>query len=146
MPRPFRILCLKEKLMSLWYEMKTRWDKTLVSQPQLDRNHVLFTIKAEGTGIPSAISLRALQNLSGHAHRASAERSPGRIFPKITQPLRRLPARKPSVAKVLHQSLPPELANNEVAPKGPRLPPRFDKSIPAGSTLTSTHVTAYPAP
>jgi hypothetical protein len=53
--------------------MKTRWDKTLVSQPQWDGNRLIFTIKTEGKRIPCAISRSALHKVSGHTHLATRD-------------------------------------------------------------------------
>src|SRR5690242_3837140 len=53
--------------------MKTRWDKTLASQPQWDGNRLTFTINTEGKRIPCAISRSALQNLSGHTYLTTSD-------------------------------------------------------------------------
>ena len=54
--------------MKLWHDMKSLWEKTLVSQPRWDGNRVRFAIEAEGKRIQCAISRSALQHLSGHPH------------------------------------------------------------------------------
>ena len=59
--------------MNLWHEMKSRWDKTLASQPRWDGNRLAFTINTEGKRIPCAISRSALQNLSRHTHLATSD-------------------------------------------------------------------------
>ena len=59
--------------MNLWHEMKSRWDKTLASQPRWDGNRLAFTINTEGNRIPCAISRPALQNLSRHTHLATSD-------------------------------------------------------------------------
>jgi len=59
--------------MNLWQDMKTRWDKTLTSQPRWDGNRLTFTINTEGKRIPCAISRSALQSLSGHTHVATRD-------------------------------------------------------------------------
>jgi hypothetical protein len=56
-----------------WHDMKTRWDKTLASQPQWDGNRLTFTINTEGKRIPCAISRSALRNLSGHTHLTTSD-------------------------------------------------------------------------
>lgn len=58
--------------MSLWHDMKTRWNSAVVSQPRSDGSRVLFSIKADGRRIPCAISRSALANLSGHTHLATS--------------------------------------------------------------------------
>jgi len=62
-----------ETNVNLWHEMKSRWDKTLASQPRWDRNRLAFTINTEGKRIPCAISRSALQNLSRHTHLATSD-------------------------------------------------------------------------
>jgi Protein of unknown function (DUF1488) len=59
--------------MNIWHDMKTRWDKTLTSQPRWDGNRLTFFINIEGRRIPCAISRSALQNLSGHTYLATSE-------------------------------------------------------------------------
>jgi Protein of unknown function (DUF1488) len=59
--------------VNLWQDMKTRWDKTLASQPRWDGNRLTFTINTEGKRIPCAISRSALQNLSGHTHLSTSD-------------------------------------------------------------------------
>jgi Protein of unknown function (DUF1488) len=52
--------------VNLWHDMKTRWDKALVSQPRREGNRLIFTIKTEGKRIPCAIARSTLQKVSGH--------------------------------------------------------------------------------
>ena len=59
--------------MNLWHEMKSRWNKTLASQPRWDGNRLAFTINTEGKRIPCAISPSALQNLSRHTHLSTSD-------------------------------------------------------------------------
>ena len=59
--------------MNLWHDMKSRWDKTLASQPRWDGNRLAFTNNTEGKRIPCAISRSALQNLSRHTHLATSD-------------------------------------------------------------------------
>ena len=59
--------------MDLWHDMKSRWDKTLSSQPRWDGSRLTFTINTEGKRIPCAISRSALQSLSGHTHLATSD-------------------------------------------------------------------------
>jgi uncharacterized protein DUF1488 len=59
--------------VDLWHDMKSRWDKTLSSQPRWDGNRLTFTINTEGKRIPCAISRSALQSLSGHTHVATRD-------------------------------------------------------------------------
>lgn len=59
--------------MNLWHDMKTRWDKTLASQPRWDGKRLTFSINTEGKHIPCAISRSALQSLSGHTYLATSE-------------------------------------------------------------------------
>jgi hypothetical protein len=67
------LLFKRETKVNLWHEMKSRWDKTLASQPRWDRNRLAFTINTEGKRIPCAISRSALQNLSRHTHLATSD-------------------------------------------------------------------------
>src|SRR6476659_947764 len=53
--------------------MKSRWDKTLASQPRWDGNRLTFTINTEDKRIPCAISRSALQNLSVQTHLATSD-------------------------------------------------------------------------
>lgn len=70
----FGICCFKgETHMNLWHDMKTRWDKTLASQPRWDGNRLTFLINTEGKRIRCAISRSALQNLSGRSHLATGD-------------------------------------------------------------------------
>jgi hypothetical protein len=62
-----------ETNVNLWHEMKSRWDKTLASQPRWDGNRLAFTMNTEGKRIPCAISRSALQNLSRHTHLATSD-------------------------------------------------------------------------
>jgi len=59
--------------MKLWHDMKSLWEKTLVSQPRWDGNRVQFSIETEGKRIQCAISRSALQHLSGHPYLATSE-------------------------------------------------------------------------
>ena len=67
------LLFMGETNVNLWHEMKSRWDKTLASQPRWDGNRLAFTINTEGNRIPCAISRPALQNLSRHTHLARSD-------------------------------------------------------------------------
>ena len=62
-----------ETYVNLWQDMKTKWDKTLTSQPRWDGSRLTFTINTEGKRIPCAISRSALQSLSGHTHVATRD-------------------------------------------------------------------------
>ena len=59
--------------MKLWHDMKSLWEKTLVSQPRWDGNRVQFAIETEGKRIQCAISRSALLHLSGHPHLATSD-------------------------------------------------------------------------
>jgi hypothetical protein len=59
--------------VNLWHDIKSRWDKTLASQPRWDGNRLTFTINTEDKRIPCAISRSALQNLSGQTHLATSD-------------------------------------------------------------------------
>ena len=72
--RPIQNLLFKgETHMNLWHDMKTRWDKTLASQPRWNGNRLTFSINIEGKRIRCAISRSALQSLSGHTYLGSSD-------------------------------------------------------------------------